>query len=60
MSGKKDQPVEEDGKGASSDPRPFEEAVADTLKVKKPEGPEGKAKKARSRERKRRNVGPFE
>jgi hypothetical protein len=59
MSGKKDQPVEENGKGASLDPRPFGGAVADPLKVKEP-GEQATPKKARSRERKKRNVGPFE
>jgi hypothetical protein len=39
----------------SLDPLPFEEAVADLLKVKKPEG-KAKPKKAQSRERKKRNV----
>jgi hypothetical protein len=47
------------GEPISLDPVPFEEAVADRLKVKKPEG-KAKPKKARSRERKKRNVGPFE
>jgi hypothetical protein len=50
-------PVEEDRKGASPDPRRSEGAVADPLKVKKPES---KTKKARSRERTKRNMGPFE
>ena len=59
MSGKKDQPVEKDEKGASQDPRSLEAAVADLLKAKKPEG-QGRLKKARSRERKKRNMGPFE
>jgi hypothetical protein len=54
MSGKKDQPVEEDGEGAL-DPRLFEGAVAGPLKVKKPGG-QATPKKARSRERKKRNV----
>ncbi len=38
-------------------PIPFEEAVSDLLKVKKPEG-KTKPKKAQSRERKKRNVDP--
>ncbi len=36
-------------------PVPFEEAVTDLLKVKKPEG-KAKPKKAQSRERKRRSI----
>jgi hypothetical protein len=43
------------GEPISLDPVPFEEAVADRLKAKKPEG-KAKPKKARSRERKKRNI----
>jgi hypothetical protein len=59
MSGKKDRPVEGDKKGASQDSRPLEADVADVPKAKKPQG-RVTPKKARSRERKKRNVGPFE
>jgi hypothetical protein len=55
MSGKNDQPVEDDRKGAPLDPRSFEGEVADPLKVTKP-GQKAKPKKARTRERKKRNV----
>jgi hypothetical protein len=41
----------------SLDPLPSEEAVADLLKVKKPEQ-QAKPKKPRSRERRKRNVDP--
>ncbi|MGH2640654.1 MAG: hypothetical protein ACRDGO_03030 [Actinomycetota bacterium] len=43
---------------SSDNPSLHEEAVADPLKVKRPE--KAKPKKAQSRERKKRNVGPFE
>jgi hypothetical protein len=43
----------------SPDSIPHEEVVADLLKVKRPGG-KAKPKKAQSRERKKRNVGPFE
>ena len=43
----------------SPDPILHEEAAVDPLKVKKPEG-NAKPKNAHSRERRKRNVGPFE
>jgi len=54
---KRDPSKEQRGRNepVSLEPVPFEEAVADLRKVKKPEG-EAKPKKARSRERKKRNV----
>ena len=52
-SNKKTPPERE--RGVSLNPVPFEEAVGDLLKVKKPEG-KTKPKKAQSRERKKRNV----
>lgn len=47
----------EQGEPVSLAPVPYEEAVADLLKVKKPEG-KPKPKKALSGERKKRNVDP--
>jgi hypothetical protein len=44
-----------EARDTSLHPIPFEEAVADLLKVKKPES-KTKSKKTRSRERQKRNI----